>query len=250
MRWGVWYSRGVMTMAVRVLVAFLTFAALLGASAGVRAAEPERASTISVSAEAVIAAEAERAEIELGVVTEAKTAQAAAAQNAQKQDTTIARLRALLGPKAQIRTVNYSLTPQYAYPKDGRSSPTLSGYSASNTVRVTLDDLSVVGKVIDAATESGANTIQQLTFTLRDPREAVKKALAQAAADARAKADTIAAALGLKIMRVLQAEEGGAEVRPRVMMQAKAAFERSATPIEPGSIDIRATVALTVEVSR
>ena len=208
-------------------------------------------STIRVTGEATVTAKPDQAEINLGVVTQAATGQAAATQNAQKQDAVLAALRKALGTGAEIKTLGYSLSPNYRYPKEG-GQPTLSGYTASNVVQVKTGELAQVGKLIDAATQSGANTVQALRFTLKDEQAALSQALREAAIKARAKADTLASALGLKIVRVLHVEEGGQPVRP-VFAEAMAmrAGDGAAppTPVEPGTIEVQAMVTLTVEIA-
>ncbi len=130
------------------------------------------------------------------------------------------------------------------------SPPEISGYTARNTVEVTTGDLPSVGTLIDAAMQAGANNIQRLEFTLKDRHAARAQALREAAARARADADTIANALGVKIVRVLSAEEEReAPIRP-VMMGMARMEAAPATPIEPGKVEVRATVTLQVEVSR
>jgi uncharacterized protein YggE len=208
--------------------------------------DPLRAPAIRVSAEAVVPVDPDRAEIDLGVVTEARTAQAAGSQNAQRLEAVLAALRKLLGPDARIKTVSYALNPVYTRPKpDGH--PAIVGYTAANTVRVTTDDLAQVGRIADTAMESGANTIHRLVFTLKDEPAAIAQALGQAAAQARKKAAAIAAALGLKIVRVLWVDESGVALRAVDTMAF--AEMKAATPIEPGAVDVRATVTLTVEVA-
>ncbi len=201
---------------------------------------------IRVSAEAIIPVQPDRAEIDLGVITEARTAQAAAAQNAQRLEATLAALRKLLGPEAQIKTVSYALDPVHTYPKPG-GPPAVVGYTASNTVRVTTDELAQAGRIVDTAMEAGANTIHRLAFTLKDEQPVLAQALGQAAAHAREKAKTIAASLGVKIVRVLRVEESGVALQMAEHMTL--AFKEAATPIEPGAIDVRATVILTVEIA-
>ena len=203
--------------------------------------------SIRTSGEAVVTAAPDRAQIDVGVVTQADTSQAAAAQNAQKLEATLARLRGLLGANANIKTISYSLTPNYRYPREG-GEPTITGYTATNIVRVTLDELTQVGRVIDAATQAGANRIQSLQFTLRDERAIQAQALREAAANARRKAESLAAALDLRIVRVLSVVESSPVVVPlRDVAYARA--ETASTPIEPGTIEVRATVELTVEIS-
>lgn len=123
--------------------------------------------SIQVSAEAIVTVKPDQAFIEIGVVTQAATAQAATADNAQRVDATITSIRKVLGSAGEIKTVGYSVRPVYRYPKEG-GAPTVTGYTSSNTVQVTTSDLAGIGRVIDTATASGANTIQQLQFTLKD----------------------------------------------------------------------------------
>jgi hypothetical protein len=207
--------------------------------------------TIRVTGDATVTVKPDQAEINIGVVTQAQTAQAAASQNAQKQDAVISELRKALGPTAEIKTISYSLSPNYRYPKEG-GPPTITGYTASNVVQVKTSNLAQVGKVIDLATESGANTIQYLRFTLKDETAARAQALSQASTKARLKAEAIASALGLKIQRVLHVEEGGAAIRPVEYGETMRAMGAATapTPVESGSIDVRATVTLTVEVAQ
>jgi uncharacterized protein YggE len=204
---------------------------------------------IRVTGEATVAVKPDQAVIDIGVVTQAQSAQAAATQNAQKTDAVIADLRKAMGAGADIKTISYSLSPNYRYPREG-GQPTIAGYIASNIVQVKMSDLTQVGKIIDLATQSGANNIHGLRFTLKDEFAARSKALAEAAIQARAKADTLASALRLKVVRILQVEEGGSVGALPPIMYSRAEAAQATTPVEPGTIDVRATVVLTVEISQ
>lgn len=209
--------------------------------------------TIRVSGDSTVAVKPDEAEIHIGVLTQSDTAQAAATQNAQKQDAVISELKKTLGSNADIKTIGYSVSPNYRYPKEG-GQPTISGYTASNVVQVKTSNLAQVGKLIDLATQSGANNIQSLRFVLKDDSTARAQALREASSKARAKAEAIAAALGLKIQRVLRVEEGGSAIRPAFEMGAGEGIalraQAAPTPIETGSIEVRATITLTVEVTQ
>ena len=110
-----------------------------------------------------------------------------------------------------------------------------------------------VGKLIDAAMQSGANTIQRLVFTLKDEQSAQLQALRLASVKANAKAEEMANALGLKIVKVLSVTEGERGVRPIVMPQARTtqmeATTAAPTPVEAGTIEVRSSVSLTAEVA-
>jgi uncharacterized protein YggE len=204
---------------------------------------------IRTTGEATVMARPDQVRIDIGVVTQAPTAEAAGSQNAARADAVLRELRRAAGPNAEIRTSGYALEPNYRAPRPG-GAPEISGYTARNTVEVITGDLAVAGKLIDAAMQAGANSIQRLEFTLKDRRAARAQALREATLKARAGAETIAAALGVKILRVLAVEEGTPEPPIRPMAVGMARMEAAApTPIEPGTVDVQATVSLRVEVS-
>jgi uncharacterized protein YggE len=234
----------------------LVVAALCIAAASARAAEGDgkpAPATMRVGGEATLSVKPDEAQINLGVLTQAPTGQAAAAENAKKLDAVLKGLRGLLGTGADIKTVGYSLTPNYRYPKEG-GQPAITGYTARNTVRVKTEDLGKVGQIIDAATQSGANNVEGLQFTLKDEQQALSEALRQAAVQARAKVDALASALKVKVARVLQVDESGQPIRPIFAqadsMRAGVMGASAPTPVEAGTIDVRASVTLTVEITQ
>jgi len=206
--------------------------------------------SITASGDAVIQAQPDRARIDLGVVSQASTAQEASAQNAKQVEQVLAGLREALPDTKNIRTRGYSLHPNYHHPRDG-GQPTITGYTASNIVEITVDDVKAVGEIVDSAIKAGANNVNGLEFMLRNEQEFRSRALGEAATKARANAESLAAALGLKVARVLHVQEGSpAVIRPvrEIAMQRMAADAGSAVPMEPGTIEVRAQVTLTVEV--
>jgi len=209
-------------------------------------------SSIRVTAEGKVTAKPDRVELDIGVVTHAPKSQDAATQNARQVDAVLSAVRQATGTTATLKTISYTLNPEYQYhsgPGSG-GEPTLIGYIASNIVQVTLDDLARIGGVIDAATRSGANHVQGIRFTVRDQDAVRAEALRQAATRARAEAEVLAAALGVKVERVLHAEENSPRVAPIYQPMARAVASAPVpTPIEAGSLDINAEVTLTVEVS-
>ncbi len=204
--------------------------------------------TVRTHGEAIVSAKPDRARIDIGVVTQAPAAQTAASQNAAKADAVIREMKTLAGANAEVKTVSYSVTPNYTYPRDGR--PIITGYTATNVVQVMTEDLAGVGKLIDAATQTGANQVNRLEFTLKDPQAAHAQALQQAAAKARANAEALASALGLRITRIIAVEEEGPAPEPIRPMAAMARAETpgAPTPVESGMIEFRAAVTLTAEV--
>ena len=183
---------------VRFCASALIVLALVAARADADTGEP-RGSTIRVTGEASVTSRPDRAELDLGVVTRATSSQQAAAENARVAQNVLAALRRALGPQATIETVSYALQPDYQYPQGG-GAPRITGYTATNVVRVTEDDLANVGTVIDVATRAGANEIERIRFTLKD--------------ESAAKANSLASTLGLQIARVRSVDEVSPTPRP------------------------------------
>jgi uncharacterized protein len=207
-------------------------------------------SSIRVTADAKVTAKPDRVQIDIGVSTRASSSPEAAAQNAREADAVLAAVRKAV-PAAVLKTISYSLNPNYQYHPNG-GEPAIDGYTAANVVQVTLDDLTKIGAAIDAAAKAGANHVQGIQFTLRDQEAVRAEALRQAALKARAEADVLAQTLGLKVVRVLSVEENSPRVVPvRVFAGTPraAAAAVTPTPVEPGTLDVAADVTLSVEVS-
>src|SRR5262249_51559929 len=204
------------------LPVFALMAVLFGLADRAAAQEPgERFAkpTVRVTGEATISVKPDQAVLLVGVTTQAATAQAAAADNATRLDAVLAELRKAFAQSSEIKTASYSLTPNYRYPREG-GQPTIAGYTATNVVEIKTGDLKQLGKIIDVASQSGANNIQSLRFVLKDEQAARGRALSEAALKARTKADVLASALGLRVIRILRVEEaGGVEPRPLVGVQ-------------------------------
>jgi uncharacterized protein len=225
---------------------------LLAPSAGAQQDRPRpRVPSITVTGEATISAEPDQAQVDIGVVTQARTAPEASKENAERVTRVLAEIKKLLGKADEVKTSGYSLTPNYRYPQGGK--PEIVGYTASNTVRIKTVSLDQVGRLIDAGMQAGANNINRLVFTLKDEQAAQLEALRAASAKAKTKAEAVAASLGLKIVKISSVTEGDRTIQPifRQTMAARgeALAAQAPTPVEPGTVDVRSTVSMTVEVS-
>jgi uncharacterized protein YggE len=227
--------------AVLVLLASTTYAQ--------RRDERPRPPLITVHGEAIISAEPDQAQIDIGVVTQARSAPEASKENAERLSRVLAEVKKLLGKGDEVKTAGYSLAPSYRYPQGGK--PEIVGYTASNTVRIKTQTLELVAKLIDASMQAGANSVNRLVFTLKDEQAAQLEALRQASAKAKAKAEAIAASLGLKIVKIASLAEGERAIQPiyRQTLAARAEAAPASTPVEPGTVEVRSTVTLTAEVS-
>ncbi|MDO8434934.1 MAG: SIMPL domain-containing protein [Candidatus Binatus sp.] len=184
------------------------------------------------------------ATLNLAIETHAATAEEAASRNGTLAEKIIAALKAKLGDKGKISTGGYSLNPEY----DQRPSrePKIVSYTAQNSITAETGALDLLGALIDASIAAGANRVNYLSFALKDDSKVRTEAITIATRDAKAQADALAAALGVKLGKVIKATTV-AEARPIPMqrMGMAVAAERVATPVEPGEVTVPVTVSLT-----
>ena len=216
-------------------------------------AEELKVPTISVSGEGVVEVAPDRATVTLGVVTREKNPAAVQSSNARAAQSVINSIVALGVERRNITTGNYNFSPTYRHHNDGRTE--LDGYEAVNSVTVIVDDLSIVGKIIDAALKNGANRVDDLSFGLRNKTAYQDEALRLAILDAKRKAEVAARALGKNILGVCSVSINSASVSaPRNYKMSRAMTEDAAvgleTPVEGGTLNCSASVHVEFEISR
>jgi uncharacterized protein YggE len=194
---------------------------------------------LTVSAVASVRAIPDRAMVQLGVATEAATAQLAMADNSLRMQKIVDALLQVPIPRNSLQTSSIVLTPIYTNGRQGEA-PKLVGYRASNTLIAELADLTRVGMAIDVAVASGANEVQGVSFRLSDELPFRREALQRAGQNALAKGQALALGLGITLVGIQSAQEVGYQVTP-VNERAGAALDAS-TPVLPGELVIQSTV--------
>ncbi len=188
----------------------------------------------------------DRALLSLTVETRRAQASAASQENARLQKQVFDTLRAVGIASVDLSTTDYSVQPEQRWNQQKQQSE-LIGYLVRNTIKVRIQNVDLVGKVIDAALSKGSNVVSALEFYASNVEVARRQALAQAVEQARADADVMAKAAGGSVGGLLEltsSENEPAPVQPmRVMSMAARAGDSVETPIASG------TQALVVRVS-
>ena len=212
-----------------------------GAAQGVPARAAGGAShLIVVTGEGSVEAAPDEAMLTVGVQTVRKTAQDAQSGTNTVIDEVIGRIAALGIPRDRMRTSGVELSPQRG---SGGTGP-ITGYAATNRVTITVDDLGMAGRIVDAAVGAGANELQGLSFGLRDSSGARTRALRLAVQNAQATASALAAAAGAGPIHLVRIEQAGTVAPPRFAVMAESA------PVLPGTITVTANVRVTYAFRR
>ena len=203
---------------------------------------------LSVSAEGKVEGRPDMATINLGVQTEAQTAQAAVQANAQRMNALLSALRRAGIAERDIQTSNVSVNPQQQYREN--QPPLTTGYQANNTVTAKIRNIDNVGRVIDASVGAGGNTVNGVYFSYQNPDAQMDIARRNAIQEARRRAGIYADALQMRVARVVAVQEGGGYSPPVPMPMARMAAQADSapTPVEPGQIETTANVSVTFEL--
>ncbi len=219
-------------------------------------------SVVSTSGTATVKVTPDKVSVTIGVETRGKTAEQAAAANAELMQKVLAALKNLGISEDQISTNWYSVWPVYEmrsppcieiFPQPPECAPKseITGYVASNSVTVTLDADEDVGKVIDTAVAAGATNVNGAYFFVSNERqEEIRSSLiADAIANARSRADKAAAAVNMEITGVKSINLNDVYFPVFYKELAKADGASSSTPILPGQQEISQTVQVTFLMS-
>ena len=207
---------------------------------------PAQGTILDVNAEGRTTRVPDLATIRAGVVSQAPTAAAALADNAQRMQRVLAAVKRAGVEARDLATANVGLSPQYRY-TDGQP-PAITGYQATNTVSIRFRDVAKAGGVLDALVAQGANQIDGPNLSIDKPEAALDEARTDAVRRARARADLYAAAAGLKVARVISIAEAGQDAGgpgPQPMFMARA-MKADAAPSEiaPGEKDVTVTLSV------
>jgi uncharacterized protein YggE len=222
-------------------VAGLAVAAFAGVfqPSGARSAQTADTSSggITVTGDGSVTVVPDQAGFSFGTMSQADTAAAALAESSKAVAKVVDALKRAGVAKADIQTSEVSLSPRM-----NNAGTQITGYTASNTVSVTVRKLADAGGIVDAAVGAGANQVYGPNLVVSEQDAAYRTALKAAVAQARAKAETLASAAGRSLGAITAISEGGSTPVP---LPAMGATKDSAVPIEPGTQKVEATVSVT-----
>lgn len=153
--------------------------------------------------------------------------------------------------ESEINTDSINIYANYDY---SDNTEVIVGYTARNSLSVRTTDMDNVGSLIDAAFVAGANTLDNVQFTVQDDTQAREQALTMAVEDARRKADVLASAAGLQVASIERISEGGVSVYDSMRNYAAdtvMAAEESGgagTLVQAALVSVDATVSMEFEL--
>lgn len=189
--------------------------------------------------------------LSIGVNSTAETAASAQKATAAKINKVINLLKNTWKISADdIQTDQFYVQPNYTYSeKDGQK---VKGYTAYHTLSVTYRELDKVGELLDAASQAGANSIDNIRFTVESPEKYEAQVIEKAVANADVKAAAIAKAVKRQLGSVLSVTQGNAAAP--VLYATESSFSKSSadaevgTAVETGLVKVNTTLSITYEM--
>lgn len=209
---------------------------------------PSNEKTISSNGVATLKTMPDQASVNVRVDVLQPTAEAAKNKNAEITDKVEKALKNLVEDK-DIQTENFNIYEEFDW-SDGKQSP--KGWRATHTLKIISKDFDDIGKIVDAAVNSGASGIDYINFEISDAKksELKKQVLEMASKDAREKAEAIASGLNAKIGDVVSVTTSDYDYLPIPIYRAEAgiALEKAVTDINPRELEVTANVQVTFEL--
>lgn len=212
-------------LAIVILAALALTAGSAWADGGARVVEVVgEASTLVSPTEAVVV---------LGTSAEAPAAAKAASRCAAQAQRLLVAIKKAAGCSECISTAGYRLEPVFEWDKSRRTRR-LKAYRASNYFRVVLAAGPEVARVIDAAVAAGATEIKGPWWRVRGRQKLLNKLMAKAVANARARAEVLARAAGVKVGKVVEMRLMGRAHPPGRAYLLSGPPAREPTPVVAG----------------
>ncbi|MGD8190931.1 SIMPL domain-containing protein [Brevibacillus ginsengisoli] len=195
---------------------------------------------MKVTGEGIVTAQPDKAIITLGVITENPNLTLAQSENNEKI-TNITNVLVQLGvPREQIKTAEFRIEPQYDY-VEGKQ--VFRSYKVTHLLQITLQQIELIGLVVDTAVSQGANFVGNIQFTLSHPEIAYNQALSLALHDSYRKAVTLTQTLGVTLCFVPQNVTEITTPTPTPLLYSASQLAKSTpTPIEPGQLQVVARI--------
>jgi uncharacterized protein len=210
--------------------------------------------TIIVSGTGKVTTPPDEATIQVSVENEGETAAEALSANSTDMQKVLDRLQAEGIADDALETANVVVYPNRYYdPQAGQEKTT--GYRAQNAITVTFTDLSLIGRVYAAMTDAGASSVSGPEWQLSEDNPAVITALIRAIANARVKAEAIAADQGVRLGDALVISESSVS-QPYLVRAEKAAAVADADswvdppPIRLQKMEVIASVTVTYRMGQ
>ncbi|ARK20482.1 MULTISPECIES: SIMPL domain-containing protein [Sporosarcina] len=200
--------------------------------------------TITVFGEGAVKVSPDTVHMVLSVTTRGTELKDIQQENASRMNQVIQSLKKVGIEESSIQTIDFQIRPVYEYVNGEQR---FQGYEVINSIRITSNELSRTGELVDLAVKNGVNQVGSIEFTMQDQDDRYQQALALALTDAETKMITIGTSLKLQNKPIPMKIEEQHTSQP-VAFRAMAMADTGRTPIESGTITISASLQVKYQI--
>lgn len=213
--------------------------------------EEIKGSILTLTSEGRLSIPADQVEISLQVITDKPDAESALLENNEKMEKVFFSLKEIGLDENEFETGGFNISPIYNQPPKKHDPEWISKidhYRVTNTIIIKTQKLSLAGQIIDSSLNSGANSLNSLTFNLKNERSNRSRLIKNAAHNAIQDATALAEELGQKILKIKEITLNDSFNPSPVYGKMLYRTASTSTPLQAGSVELTASLTLIFEI--
>jgi len=256
------YNAGIRISAIGVLAILALFLVAETMSVAQNLGRPgtPATDTITVSGDGQATMAPDVARVSFSVTNTAATVAGAQAATTKQANAALEFVKGESIPDKDVKTLSYDISPQYSYqnpcppgamcPTYGGATPKITGYQVSETVQITLRDLSKVGSMLEGLGKLGVQNVNGPAFALDDSTAGYDAARADAIEKAKTQARLLAKQLGVSLGKIVNfSESSGGYPYPMAYGVGGLGMDKASAPNVPaGENTYNASVSITYAI--
>jgi len=216
-------------------------------------AKEQEMATLTVQGHAVVRRPVDELHLTLGVISQGKTAKEAIKINSQKMEGVLQVLLQLGLTSSEYQTSRFTISPLYSIPPKNPPpdwTATINGYEVTNQIEIRTEQMALAGPIIDNTAQLGINSVQNISFHLKNHREHYAEAIDLATKYALEDAERLAHGVHVELLRIIEIvlEKTGSPFQPRTSLYRAANMADTSEAIAPGEVDVTADVSIIYEI--
>jgi len=204
--------------------------------------------TISVSGNGKATSIPDMAAFQVGVSNTARTAQVALEYNSGNITAIMRVLESYNIRDKDMKTGGFTVFPEYEWVNDGR---VFVGYRVSHKVHVRVQDMTILGEILDKVIRAGGTEVSGISFEISDLGSVLNEARRTAIRDAQGRAQIYANAASVALGEVISISESGFVVpqsQDGYRFDAEKLEDTSSVPVAVGENEVSISVHMVYSI--
>ncbi|MGE5416016.1 MAG: SIMPL domain-containing protein [Acidobacteriota bacterium] len=239
-------------LAKNVMTILLTLTLVFGLFISAIADGPTdtKAATLVVSGTGYVDVFSEQSHVIITIVTTDKTLAGAQLKNSSTVSGILKQLESSGIKRSMVQATGIYAWPQYNPAMKETKPENIIAYQTRDELTVQVNDIKNLGSIVNSLVMKWSNEIQSISYTKKDDSPSQTMALNKACINARAKANSISRALGLRLGSIISISEGPVQIDPYPISRSDGPTSGSTNLSSSGTVRVQSTVKITYQIKR